>query len=560
MPREWSDAQRRIFDWFESGTGNLRVEARAGSSKTTSILEGINHAPERRILLCAFNKKIADELNARLQNPYAKAQTMHSVGYGCIRRYWEGVRVDDRVRGKALTDAVCGGSVPDAIKRLVTKLHGRTREALPLATTAAELLDLAEEVDCRPDDQWEADGFSVADVCGWALEAMNLAASEKPAATGIDFADMVYLPIRNRWLRPTYDLVIQDEAQDASLAQLAIMRGVCSPTGRIAIFGDSKQAIYGWRSVPLDSMDRLAGELRAATLPLYATYRCGKAITRRAAEIVPDFTHGPDNPEGVVRTLPSLQAMLSEVRVGDAILSRKNAPLAGIAMALLRDRKRVAVSGKDIGAGLQALVRKLATGRAQNSMPEWLSRLSAWEEREVVRAEAMDRDDRIEGIRDKAETLRVLAEGALSVHQLDTMIGDLFQDGLKREDVITCSTCHRFKGLESPRVYQLEETFYPPSPCAKCRHFHGRRGRECFRCGCPEHVNNSARQEEESHLEYVATTRAISELVLVGLSKRRTWTPEPKEVMLSDSSPNLEPAVAAGAQHPDKNTAVEVAK
>ena len=42
------------------------VRARAGCAKTTTSLEGVKQAPERRILVAAFNKLIADEANARL--------------------------------------------------------------------------------------------------------------------------------------------------------------------------------------------------------------------------------------------------------------------------------------------------------------------------------------------------------------------------------------------------------------------------------------------------------------------------------------------------------------
>src|SRR5678815_3216132 len=39
--------------------GNLIVRARAGTGKTTTILEGIRYAPETRIILAAFNTGIA---------------------------------------------------------------------------------------------------------------------------------------------------------------------------------------------------------------------------------------------------------------------------------------------------------------------------------------------------------------------------------------------------------------------------------------------------------------------------------------------------------------------
>src|SRR3990172_3993029 len=60
--RTWSNQQLAIFDWFRNGTGHLVVRARAGTGKTTTILEGLNHAQESKAVLVAFNKKIATEL------------------------------------------------------------------------------------------------------------------------------------------------------------------------------------------------------------------------------------------------------------------------------------------------------------------------------------------------------------------------------------------------------------------------------------------------------------------------------------------------------------------
>ena len=59
--RQWAEQQQAIFNWFEcpaeydTGYDNLIVRARAGTGKTTTILEGVERSPEQRIVLCAFN-------------------------------------------------------------------------------------------------------------------------------------------------------------------------------------------------------------------------------------------------------------------------------------------------------------------------------------------------------------------------------------------------------------------------------------------------------------------------------------------------------------------------
>ena len=59
---------------------HVLVRARAGCAKTTTSLEGVKQAPERRILVAAFNKLIADEANARLVGQdRVKAKTLHAL-------------------------------------------------------------------------------------------------------------------------------------------------------------------------------------------------------------------------------------------------------------------------------------------------------------------------------------------------------------------------------------------------------------------------------------------------------------------------------------------------
>ena len=143
--RQWSAQQQAIFDWFTSGTiqgmspddkgnTNLVVRARAGTGKTTTIIEGVNRAPESSILVCAFNKRIAEELNTRIDNSSAEAKTFHALGYAAIRRQWPGISVaQGSARADALTDLVCiltpeerkAGKwlAPKQIRRLISQLH-----------------------------------------------------------------------------------------------------------------------------------------------------------------------------------------------------------------------------------------------------------------------------------------------------------------------------------------------------------------------------------------------------------------------------------------------------
>lgn len=501
MERTWSPQQKAIFAWFEKDgsffvdapyidvNGHLIARARAGTGKTTTIVEGANRAPETRILLCAYNKKIAEELSSRISNPNVQAKTLHSVGYAAVRRFRERIKVSfNDERAVTLTEAVCGSRAPDAIKRLVTKLHTKGREIAPHAAQMGDLTNIAYEFDCVPDEQWE-ESFPLDYVEQKALDAMELASQIKSGET-IDGSDMVYLPIRNGWLQGQFDLVIVDESQDMSNAQLEIAQGVLNKGGRMCLVGDDRQAIYGFRGADSGSLDRLKKELGAAELGLTTTYRCAKSIVTLAAELVPDFEAGPNNPEGEISRIFS-QELVAAAGPGNFILSRINAPLVGTAMRLLRAGKRAQVAGRDIGKGLIALVRKLRA----NSVPDFLRKVESWENREASRLQTLiDKAQngrtatlqaKLEAIHDQAEMLINLADDAKNVVEVTDRIEALFtDDGLGAAGLITLSSIHRAKGLEADKVFVLEDTLRDHN-------------------------------QEEINLRYVSITRAKTTLVFV---------------------------------------------
>ena len=452
----WSDAQALIFDEFAAGpdAGNCIIRARAGTGKTTTVVHAARYAPEGRKLFVAFNKSNRVALQEKLQGN-GEAKTSHGLGLGIVKRYWENVGVDfGRTRREELAEAVCGRSCPDAIKKLVAELHSKGREILPHASKRGDLIDLAYDFELTPDAAWTREGFGLDYVEAKALEAMELACTVKPRA--IDGADMIFLPLRNRWVRESFDLVVIDEAQDWTAAQLELAQGVCR--GRIIAVGDDRQAIYAFRGAAADALDNLKRTLRAKELGLKTTYRCARNIVREAQALVPDFEAGPDNSEGIVGSIERGQM---KPEAGDFILSRSNAPLVAIALGLLRRGVRAKVAGKEHGIGLVKVVRKLATGNARHSIPALLAKVVTWRETEVKRFLAAKKDERATEAEDRAEMITELARGAKSVPSLLNDITALFEDlsKLSSEHIVTCSTVHKAKGFEAPRVFMLNWTF-----------------------------------------------------------------------------------------------------
>ena len=484
----WSGQQDKIFSWFRSGRGNLVVRARAGTGKTTTILEGINHAPEGNILLCAFNKRIAEELTAKLKNPKAKAKTLHGVGNRFVNLNWQGVKLDNerglRLAKRALAETM-GKMEPDRNHTyMVMQLAAKGKGACPFPQPG-QLQDLALEFDLVPEEEDARKGFTLEVLERAASKAMDLAATFKDGT--IDFDDMIFVPVRNKWYRGWHDLVVVDEAQDMNAAQLILAQGVCKRIGRIVVVGDDRQAIYGFRGADSGSIDRLKSELKATELGLTITYRCPKLVVDMAQKIVPDYQAAPTAPQGTIQEMP-YEKVVDVAEAGDFILSRKNAPLASCVLKLLRAGKKAKIEGRETGRQLLNLIKKLGNNR---SLTQFVGALDKWCERELEKlAELINEgkksaEVRADFIRDQYDTIIALTEGLATVQELSDRVASLFQDDAPRHEVVVLSSVHRAKGLEAERVFLIESSFIQSN-----------------------HI-------EEKNIRYVAVTRSKNTLVLL---------------------------------------------
>jgi len=96
-----SDEQMAIFEAAVNTKDNIGIDAKAGTGKTTSIVQLAKLLPGGKSMkkrFCAFNKPIADELADRLKDTGTDAKTFHSMGVGALIRYFGGkqMNLDDR--------------------------------------------------------------------------------------------------------------------------------------------------------------------------------------------------------------------------------------------------------------------------------------------------------------------------------------------------------------------------------------------------------------------------------------------------------------------------------
>ncbi len=465
--RNWSKYQKDIFKDIHSGQGHTVVIARAGSGKTSTIVEGFKYLPKgKKTLMVAFNKAIAEELKQRAPS-YVDVMTLHSLGFRAIKQSFGADVILENDKTHMLISTLIGDSremweVNQSIAKCVSLCKGF------LVDTSSKIGDLIDKFGI------EIFEYSREKFIELVIKTLSLCKAKKNV---VDFDDMIWFPFVYRLNVGKFDVVFVDEAQDLNQAQIAMVLSACKVDGRIIAVGDPAQSIYQFRGADSEAIPNFINKLGAKTLPLSVTYRCPKKVVKLAQDIVPDIEAAEDAKEGVVEEVPAEQ-ILKLVRPGDFVLSRTNAPLIKHCMALLRAGVPANIQGRDVGANLNYFIKKSKA----KTIDAFIEYVNSWRELEVKRLLSEKKDTMV--AIDKAECLLNLCEGTLTIKDLKETIDRLFNDVDDAAKVIF-STTHKAKGLERNRVYVLANTYRP-----------GQGG-------------------EEANLWYVAVTRSKSELYLV---------------------------------------------
>lgn len=164
------------------------------------------------------------------------------------------------------------------------------------------------------------------------------------------------------------------------------------------------------------------------------------------------------------------------------ILCRQNAPLITFCYGLIQRDLPCRIAGREIGAQLEALVKRFKAG----SLEELTIRIREWRDAEVSRALASDRSP--EHYLDQAEALLFLTKDADSIDHILARIRRLF-DAKEAVGQILLSTIHKAKGGEWRDVFLLDFGLMP-SRFAKTR----------------------SQLQQEKNLQYVAVTRSLANL------------------------------------------------
>jgi superfamily I DNA/RNA helicase len=455
--------QQTIFDFIggnrkfrDTETGNISVDAVAGSGKTTTAVASIPYAAKRfgRIGFTAFSKEIATTLQAKVQGK-CTAGTMHSMGLKMVTEKFGRLPLED---WKYLE--ICKREFPSwheigkrGFRRL--KIEYASFNALTRIVREQNVSVQTVTDDLVKKISWIAGSQGVSlpkkeiipELIGGVFRCLEIG-SDNPST--IDFCDMIWLPVHLGLGHNIFDLMYADEAQDFNPLQQQWMLNV-APTK--VIIGDPFQSIMGFAGADSNSFKNMTKWLGARQLPLSVCWRCPTSHLDLARYLVPHIEASPSAIEGEVNRVERAE-VIRKAKPKDMIICRANAPLLQVAYNLLQSGKKCIVRGKAIGQGIVTLIERLDP----SSISDLNLKVLKWKEGEVTKL--LDRDARQEAydvLYDQVDCILEMSKNYATPSDFIRGAKELFADDKEtREDQVVLSSVHRAKGLECDNVTILQ--------------------------------------------------------------------------------------------------------
>lgn len=493
---KFSDEQNAIFDYAEHGILNLIIQAVAGAGKTTTLIECAKRmGDDKSILLLAHNRSTRDALKQKIADKKnVKVYTLHGLAWRMFTEHFDFHPTidDDKYRKyinanineisseefkslSAPTKMAYKANVFDLINKARHNLKQSEKEIKKLATKKYGMTLIADE--CK----------MVSDVLKWGLTQTSV----------VDYQDLLWFPSEFGYFTKKYlaDIIMLDEAQDASMAQQDIVSRCFKRNTRLFSFGDKDQTINSWCGSDTEAFEHLKDSSMfrrdSKELPLTTNYRCGKKIIEYAKKYTTNNIHArEDAQDGSVNFNVSLRT----AKDGDMVLCRNIAPLMGVYRECVSLGKKVYFRGEELGKTLK-ISADCSDGK---TIPEIIKSMKkrlifTWDllssEAGVDKREAMT-NPIIISILDTIKTMENLPKTVDTRNDLEKFINDIFSD--EGKEGIQLSTIHRAKGLEADNVFVICPSLLPSKLAVMDWEI-----------------------EEEKHLQYVMCTRPKNNLNFV---------------------------------------------
>lgn len=452
---EPSKFQTAIYQEVKNGSSDILVKATAGSGKTTTIVNASKFIPQGKdVMFLAFNKSIVEELKTRLPD-HVQCSTLHSLGFRSLYKYY-------RTNGGF---DVSGYKTTKFAKDVSKNLKIGSKDLDKALWVANDILDKARLNHVENDFKLLGE---ISDYYGiiWENKEMELAQMTyeqlmeyneikfSDVKKLVDFTDMIYLPSFYNVELGKYDIVFVDEAQDLNKSQQILVQKIKKPNGRAIYVGDENQAIYMFAGADAKSFNSIADE-NTVSLPLSVCYRCGKNIIKEAQEVVGEEAIQPF--EGQIEG-EILHGSIDDIKEGDFVLCRNNAPLFSLYFDLIQKGIKAKIKGREIENQLLKLVHKIRFSTIEQGRSKLDLMLEKIEDELVKKGKAPEKSKKWQNFREMSNIISFLAEGKLLMSEVGDQLNEIFDEN---KPGATLMTIHKSKGLEAERVHFLLPELIP---------------------------------------------------------------------------------------------------
>ena len=413
-------------------SSSLKIQAFAGTGKTTTLAAVAESLPQRKFLYLVFNRAAADEAELKMPSNVtvrtAHALAFRSVGYAYKSRLasspWAWFPYLKEKMPRALDSVMRTGRDATSAGAVII----RTLEQF-LRTTDGAIGAFHAPYWC--DNR-------VGEAAGYAAEALwkNVCKPSSTAPVTHDcYLKLFYL--QGRELAPRDWTIMLDEAQDADPVILGLVE---RHAGARIIVGDKYQQLYQWRGA-VNALSRTRSA--SAELSLTQTFRFGAGAAAWANQVLEVIGEK-------LRIIPAAHrttAGIEDKRVTtDALLARTNAGTLDQAIQGLERKRKVHVMG---GADpLIRLIRGAWDLRLGKPASGELVMFASWVE---LKAAAQGHKDGAPGDPALQVLVRLIKDRDRGVLQMCRQLEACVDSPAAAQ--ITVSTVHKAKGLEWPRVF-----------------------------------------------------------------------------------------------------------
>ena len=492
----FSEEQNNIFEFCKYGIQNLIVQAVAGAGKTTTLIECTKQFDDdKKILLLAHNRSTRDTLRERIGNKEnVKVYTLHGLAWRIFNEHFgfspkiddekyrnyinqnlDKIASDEYKELSGPSKMIYKSNVFDLINKARHNLKQSEKEISKLAKKKYGMRLMADEAKF------------VSDVLKWGTEHTEV----------VDYQDLLWFPSEFGYFTKRYlsDVIMLDEAQDASIAQQDVVSRCFKRNTRLFAFGDKDQTINSWCGSDTEAFEHLKDSSvfrrDAKELPLTTNYRCGTRIIEYAKRYTDNNIHAREGAQdGEVR----FDVSLNELENGDMVLCRNTAPLMEVYRRGISLGQKMYFRGEELGQTLKMnadcafgdTIAEIIFSMKKRLIATWefLSKEYGLDPRETAT------DRRLVSLLDTIKTMENLPKTVETRNDLSKFIKDVFSD--EGKDGIQLSTIHRAKGLEADNVFIICPSLIPSRLAVM-----------------------DWELDEEKHLQYVMCTRPKNQLNFV---------------------------------------------